>query len=113
MYYRGASAAIVVYDITKKDSVDTMKKWVEELKKQADPNIIIAIAGNKCDLEEQREIASKDVERFAQTLYEDTEDRVDEKRKNVVFLEVSAKSGQNVEALFIEICRKLIARAQS
>jgi small GTP-binding protein len=101
MYYRGASAAIVVYDITKKDSVETMKKWAEELKKQADPNIIIAIAGNKLDIESQREIQQRDVERFAQTLYDENEIDASEKRNNVVFLECSAKTGQNVEALFI------------
>ena len=46
MYYRGAAAAIVVYDITKKDTFDGAKSWVKELQRRGDPNAIIALAGN-------------------------------------------------------------------
>ena len=46
MYYRGASAAIVVYDITKKDSFDGAKSWVKELQRRGDANVVIALAGN-------------------------------------------------------------------
>ena len=47
---RGSQAAIVVYDITNKDTFVRAKSWVRELKSQADPKIVIALAGNKCDL---------------------------------------------------------------
>lgn len=46
MYYRGAAAAIVVYDITKKDTFDGAKSWVKELQRRGDPNAIIALAGD-------------------------------------------------------------------
>ena len=46
MYYRGAAAAIVVYDITKKDTFDGAKSWVKELQRRGDPNAIIALAGS-------------------------------------------------------------------
>ena len=46
MYYRGAAAAIVVYDITKKDSFNGAKSWVKELQRRGDPNVVIALAGN-------------------------------------------------------------------
>ena len=45
MYYRGAAAAIVVYDITKKDSFNGAKSWVKELQRRGDPNVVIALAG--------------------------------------------------------------------
>jgi GTPase SAR1 family protein len=54
MYYRGAAAAIIVYDITRASSFKTLKSWVEELRTQGPKDIALAIAGNKADLEEQR-----------------------------------------------------------
>jgi len=72
MYYRGAQAAIVVYDITNqvvadselvlsyseifffKESFAKAKNWVKELQRQANPNIVIALSGNKADLAAKR-----------------------------------------------------------
>lgn len=54
MYYRGAAAAIVVYDITRASSFKTLKHWVEELKTKGPKDIAIAIAGNKADLDHMR-----------------------------------------------------------
>merc|ERR1712000_233655 len=50
MYYRNANCAVVVYDITQSASLDKAKAWVKELQRQANENIIIALAGNKLDL---------------------------------------------------------------
>lgn len=47
MYYRGAQAALIVYDITSKDSFINAQKWVRELQRQANANIVIALVGNK------------------------------------------------------------------
>jgi GTPase SAR1 family protein len=54
MYYRGAAAAIVVYDISKLSSFKTLQTWVEELKTHGPREIVITIAGNKADLEDKR-----------------------------------------------------------
>lgn len=54
MYYRGAAAAIIVYDITRANTFKTLKNWIDELKSQGPKDIAIAIAGNKADLEDQR-----------------------------------------------------------
>merc|ERR1712137_399836 len=56
MYYRGAQAAIVVYDITTAESFDRAKNWVKELQRQGNPNIVIALAANKVDLESKRAV---------------------------------------------------------
>src|SRR5262245_48230223 len=50
MYYRNSQAAVVVYDVTKAASLEKAKSWVKELQRQANPNIVIALAGNKIDL---------------------------------------------------------------
>jgi GTPase SAR1 family protein len=56
MYYRGAAAAVVVFDITNKDSYAGAKSWVKELQRRGDPNVVIALAGNKADCDEQRAV---------------------------------------------------------
>ena len=56
MYYRNAAAAVIVYDITDGESFDKMKGWVLELQKMASSDIVIAIVGNKVDMEESREV---------------------------------------------------------
>lgn len=47
MYYRGAQAALIVYDITSKDSFHKAQNWIRELQRQANANIVIALVGNK------------------------------------------------------------------
>ena len=59
MYYRGAAAAIVVYDITNKESFNGAKSWVKELQRRGDPNVIIALAGNKADLQNKRRVETE------------------------------------------------------
>ena len=59
MYYRGAQAAIVVYDITNADSFDRAKNWVKELQRQGNPNIVISLAANKVDLESKRAVSAE------------------------------------------------------
>merc|ERR1712046_47219 len=54
MYYRGAAAAIVVFDITSMDSFVRARDWVKELQRQGSPTLVLALVGNKADLVENR-----------------------------------------------------------
>ena len=65
MYYRGAAAAIVVFDITNKDSFNGAKSWVKELQRRGDPNVVIALAGNKADLESRRKVEFEEASEYA------------------------------------------------
>ena len=56
MYYRNAAAAIIVYDITNEATFEVLQEWITELNRLGPANIVLAIAGNKCDLEETREV---------------------------------------------------------
>merc|ERR1719198_1963557 len=94
MYYRGAAAAIVVYDITSEESFERAKSWVKELQRQGNPNIVIALAGNKTDLSIKRKVQSEDAQAY-----------VDE--AGIMFMETSAKTASNVNELFVAIARKL------
>ncbi|CAG8599651.1 630_t:CDS:10 [Funneliformis mosseae] len=93
MYYRNANCAVVVYDITQASSLDKAKTWVKELQRQADPNIVIALAGNKSDLSARRAIDSE-----ARTYASDT---------GLLFFETSAKTASNVNELFTSIARQM------
>ena len=57
LYYRRSAAAILVYDIASEESFRYMKNWVRELNQFGPDNIILAVAGNKCDLEEERKVS--------------------------------------------------------
>lgn len=99
MYYRGAAAAIVVYDITKRSTFETLKAWVKELQQLGPPDIIICVCGNKADLKDQREVDSADAKRYAQEI-------------GAIFFETSAKSGDasgKVQDMFVDVARKLPA----
>lgn len=94
MYYRGAAAAIVVYDITSANSFERAKNWVKELQKQGSANIVIALAGNKYDLKEQQEVTPETAREYAE-------------ENNIFFIETSAKTDHNVSQLFVDIAQRL------
>ena len=94
MYYRGAAAALVVYDITSYDSFRGAKTWIEELQRQGSADIVIGLAGNKCDLEDKRDVPAEEARSYA------AENRC-------IFYEMSAKTGENVQNMFQHIAMKL------
>ncbi|GMI86988.1 hypothetical protein like AT3G54840 [Hibiscus trionum] len=56
LYYRGAGVAVIVYDITSPESFAKAQYWVKELQKHGSPGIVMALVGNKADLQEKREV---------------------------------------------------------
>ncbi|ESQ46147.1 hypothetical protein EUTSA_v10000314mg [Eutrema salsugineum] len=86
-YYRGAVGAMLVYDITKRESFDHIPRWLEELRAHADKNIVIILIGNKSDLEDQRSVPMEDAKEFAE-------------KEELFFLETSALNSTNVENSF-------------
>lgn len=94
MYYRGAAAAIVVYDLTNRQSFVRAKSWVKELQKQGNPNIVIALAANKCDLAENRIVEIEEAQAYAEDA-------------GCIFIETSAKTNHNVTTLFTTIAKNL------
>lgn len=96
-YYRNCSAIIIVYDITSKDSFNKVSDWVEEVRRYV-PSAPLLLVGNKCDLEENRQVPKEDGEELA-------------KRLGLIFLETSAKTSYNIEEAFQEMAQQLIKDA--
>jgi len=95
MYYRGAAAAVIVYDLTNRQSFVRAKSWVKELQKQqGNPNIVIALSWNKLDLADKRQVDTEEAKLYAD-------------ENNIFFMETSAKTDHNVSGLFEAIAIKL------
>ena len=94
MYYRGAAAAVVVYDLTSQDSFARAQAWLRELQQQDNPNLVMALAGNKADLADQRQVPEAEARAYAE-------------QNGLLFFETSAKTAANVEAVFNEIATRV------
>ena len=90
MYYRNANCAVVVYDITQSASLEKARSWVRELQRQADPNIIIALCGNKTDLNARRQVSQEEAKKYAD-------------EEGLMWGETSAKTGEGVSDIFTAI----------
>lgn len=64
-YYRGAVGALLVYDITKHLTYDSMERWLKELYEHAEANIVVMLVGNKTDLESERSVPTEEARGFA------------------------------------------------
>jgi len=96
IYYRDAKAAIVVYDISQEKSFNGVRYWVDELGKKCDmEKLVIALAANKCDLEEsQRKITKETGQKYAS-------------ENNMIFAETSAKTGDGINDLIKKLAEEI------
>lgn len=88
MYFSGAALAFCVYDITRLDSLDALRVFIEMLQQKSPSYIKYVLVGNKTDLENERAISQSQAEQFQLEIGAD------------FFMEVSAKTGNGVSELF-------------
>lgn len=93
MYYRCARVGLVVYDITKKDTFEGAKYWIQELNMNA-KNIIIILVGNKIDRENDRQVMFEEAKSYAE-------------EQKIMFFETSAKKNINIKNIFTDIASKI------
>ena len=86
-YYRGAHAIAIVFDLTKNETFEHVKRWIEDINKYAKENVLKFIIGNKSDLVQKRQVNYIDVRNFANKM-------------NITYFEVSAKNAENINEFF-------------
>ena len=96
-YYKNSVCACVVYDISNRVTFDNIKSWVEDCKKLSPKTVLMILVGNKIDLEEKREVTYDEGSIFAQ-------------KNGMIFFECSAKTGKNIEQIFMESTREVAKR---
>eukprot|EP00340_Litonotus_pictus_P005264 CAMPEP_0170525704 /NCGR_PEP_ID=MMETSP0209-20121228/11148_1 /TAXON_ID=665100 ORGANISM="Litonotus pictus, Strain P1" /NCGR_SAMPLE_ID=MMETSP0209 /ASSEMBLY_ACC=CAM_ASM_000301 /LENGTH=186 /DNA_ID=CAMNT_0010815089 /DNA_START=78 /DNA_END=638 /DNA_ORIENTATION=+ len=94
-YYKGAVGALLVYDITRKETFLHVAKWLEEVRNNSSRQIVIILIGNKKDLETKRQVSYEEGESLA-------------RENGLMFLEVSAKTAHNVEEAFTVSANKIL-----
>ena len=88
-YYRGSICALLVYDITRRQTFDNLIRWLEDMRDNAYSKMIILLVGNKSDLKFEREVTTQEGQEFAD-------------KHNLIFFECSAKTAANVETTFVQ-----------
>jgi len=98
-YYRGAAGALLVYDITRRITYNHLTSWLTDARNLTNPNTIIMLIGNKKDLDAQRDVTYEEAAAFA-------------KENGLIFIESSAKTGENVEEAFLKTAKLIFQSVQ-
>ncbi|KAG4192494.1 hypothetical protein ERO13_A07G159800v2 [Gossypium hirsutum] len=93
-YYRGAVGALIVYDITRRSSFDSIKRWLDELSTHCDTAVARMVVGNKCDLENIRDVSVEEGKSLAE-------------EEDLFFMETSALESTNVQTAFEVVIREI------
>ena len=99
-YYKNAVCALVVYDITNKESFESAKQWIDDCKNYMAKNVIIFLVGNKIDLENKRQVTKEEGQELAEVY-------------GLLFMETSAKSGDKVNDVFKNSLEEIARRIDS
>eukprot|EP00339_Tiarina_fusa_P024428 CAMPEP_0117031130 /NCGR_PEP_ID=MMETSP0472-20121206/22412_1 /TAXON_ID=693140 ORGANISM="Tiarina fusus, Strain LIS" /NCGR_SAMPLE_ID=MMETSP0472 /ASSEMBLY_ACC=CAM_ASM_000603 /LENGTH=155 /DNA_ID=CAMNT_0004739395 /DNA_START=191 /DNA_END=658 /DNA_ORIENTATION=- len=93
-YIRDSSVAVIVYDITSRNSFANTSKWIEDVRAERGNDVVIMLVGNKTDLSDKRTVSVEEAEAKSKEL-------------EVMFIETSAKAGFNIKALFRKVASSL------
>ena len=89
-FYKQSQGMIICFDITRKKTYDSVRRWMSACQDNCETGIPIILVGNKCDLEEDRQVETSDAEALAAEF-------------KVQYFEISAKTNQNISKVFDEI----------
>ncbi|CAK9859058.1 unnamed protein product [Sphagnum jensenii] len=100
IYYRDADAALLVYNLLCKDSFNRVQSWVKELRKMANKNIVLVIAGNKSDMDKMQHLNVGDAERYAESI-------------GATHFVTSAKLNTGIDEVFLDVARRVLEQRKS
>ena len=100
-YYKNSACALVVYDITNRESFDNVSTWIEDCRNQSPQTIFMVLVGNKTDLdlENKRVVSFEEGQELAE-------------KNKMMFFETSAKSGKNVDDIFYRSAETIAKRIE-
>jgi len=111
-YYRRADCVLIVFDVSSKTSVASIHSWLDEAMKSAPQHAFIAVAGNKCDLDDHRRTVTEEQARAVVATANKTWMRYHANDvpppPKILYLEVSARTGERINLLFEHIIHTLI-----
>ncbi|XP_050367805.1 ras-related protein RABA5a [Argentina anserina] len=93
-YYRGAVGALLVYDISRHQTFDSIGRWLNELHTHSDMNVVTILVGNKSDLKDAREVSTAEGKALAEA-------------QGLFFMETSALDSSNVAAAFQMVVKEI------
>lgn len=93
-------AALLVYDITNKDSFNSLSRWMSEARTHGNKDITLILVGNKSDLEDQRVVTVEEAQSFAD-------------QNGLLFIETSAKTGNNVDAAYVNTAKSILSKIEN
>ena len=99
-YYKSSTCAFIVYDITEKKTFYDVTSWLQDCRDMCYKNILIYLIGNKCDLEDKRQVTEEEGREFAE-------------ENNLVFFETSALNGNNIEEIFTQSATELVNKLEA
>jgi len=97
-YYRGAVGALILYDVTSRDSYNNLPTWLQDAREQAWKDISIIAVGNMRP-QEERQVSFLEASRFAQ-------------EQDILFLETSALTGENVQDVFHTLAQRILNKVE-
>lgn len=105
-YFRGASGALLVFDISRKNTFLSATSWLHDLRQIAEEGIVVVLVGNKSDLAASSTVSDPDSANKRQVSREEAEEWC--KANGVMqYVETSAKSGEGVERAFLEVAERI------
>ena len=116
-YFRGASGALLVYDISRRETFDSVTNWLHDLRQIAEEGIVVVLVGNKCDLAPVSLVdassgggestSGREPQRNKRAVTQEEANQWCRQNNVPYFVETSAKSGEGVERAFLEVAERI------